>query len=127
MKIEYVELTGDTREEDRGRNVDTFQNSPTCRVLLGNPQSGGIGVNLTASDISIYYSRNFSLEAELQSQARNHRGGSEIHKKITRIDLVTPGTIDELVMQSLEAKEEIGEKLITQIKAEESLLPASRK
>ena len=126
LEIEHVELTGETKEEERATAVRDFQDKRPVRVLLGNPGSGGIGVNLTASDYSIYYSRNFSLEADLQSEARNHRGGSERHNKITRIDLVTPETIDELVLEKLASKEEIGEALITEIREGRSLASIKR-
>jgi len=51
-------------------------------------------------DVSIFYSRNFSLEYDIQAEARNYRGGSERHTKVTRYDLVTPGTIDEQVLKA---------------------------
>lgn len=110
--IEYVELTGETSEKERQTAVDDFQKRDGVRVLLGNPSSGGIGVNLTASDISVYYSRNFSLEADLQSEARNHRGGSERHKSVTRIDLVCPESIDQMVLEKLALKRESGDALV---------------
>ena len=39
-------------------------------------------------------------------------GGSEIHKKVTRIDLVCPGTIDEIVNTALMEKTIIGEMIL---------------
>lgn len=112
LKIKYVELHGEVK--DKQTNIDLFNNDPKVRVLIGHPGSGGIGVNLIASSYSIYYSRNFNLEYDLQSEARNHRGGSEIHDKITRIDLVTPDTIDVQVLESLASKKKIGYKLLVQ-------------
>ena len=56
----------------------------------------------------------FSLEAALQSAARNHRGGSEVHQSITHIDLITPETIDELIAEKLREKEVSGELLISE-------------
>jgi len=102
MKIGYTELHGGT--EDKQASIDKFQNDPECRVIIANPKAGGVGVNLTAASYMTYYSRDFSLESDLQSEARNYRGGSEIHEKITRIDLVATGTIDEVILEALEAK-----------------------
>ena len=42
----------------------------------------------------IYYSKNFSLEGDIQSEARAYRQGSQIHNKITRYDLVAKDTVD---------------------------------
>jgi SNF2 family DNA or RNA helicase len=62
---------------------------------------------------AIYYSKGFKLEHDLQSEARNHRGGSEMHDKVTRIDIVAKGTIDELITESLEKKQNIAERILS--------------
>ena len=80
--------------------------------MIANQTAGGIGINLTAASYSIFYSRNFSLEADLQAEARNYRGGSEVHKKITRIDLVAADSIDSLVVEALAKKENISEQIL---------------
>jgi len=104
LGVKYVMLTGDTK--DKGGAVDTFQNDPECRVIIANRGAGGVGVNLTAASYSIVYSRNFSLAEELQSEARNHRGGSQIHDQIVKIDLFATDTIEETVLESLTNKQE---------------------
>lgn len=113
LRIKWVGVYGGISESQRNQAITSFTKEDDTRVYIGNPLSGGIGVNLTVSDISIYYSRDFSLEAALQSAARNHRGGSEIHSKITHIDLITPGTIDEMISEKLKEKELSGELLIS--------------
>lgn len=112
LKLPYCELTGEVK--DKQSQIDKFENDPKIRVLLGNPSSGGIGVNLTAASYMIYYSRGFSLEHDIQSESRNYRGGSERHESITRIDLVAKGTIDELVLNALAEKQELSEKILKQ-------------
>lgn len=114
-KIPYVEVHGDIKDTEKDKAVDEFNTNSKCRVFIGHPGSGGIGINLIASDIAIFYSRNFSLEQDLQAEARNHRGGSEIHKKITRIDLVVPNTLDEHIMESLARKEKMSETILKDI------------
>ena len=66
-------------------------------------------MNLTAASYGIHYLKNFSLTDDLQSEARNYRGGSEIHKKITRIDIVAEDTIDEDITKALAAKKTVQE------------------
>lgn len=102
LDLEYAELHGQIN--DRDAQITRFNTDPKCRVLIGHPGSGGIGVNLVAASYSIFYSRSFSLEFDIQAEARNYRGGSERHESITRIDLVTPNTIDELVLKALASK-----------------------
>lgn len=113
LKIDYVDLTGDTKNKDRDINIERFNNDPKCRVLIANQSAGGIGINLISSDLSIYYSKNFSLEHDLQSEGRNYRGGSEIHQKVTRIDLVATETIDDLINQALSNKQNIATTILS--------------
>jgi len=106
----YVELHGETK--DRAESINMFQNDPEIRVLIGNQGAGGIGVNLTAASYAIYFSRNFSLEHDIQSEARNYRGGSEQHQKITRIDLVAKNTMDVQVLEALAKKQTISDTVL---------------
>ena len=108
----WCEIHGDISPSDKDLSVERFNTDDSYRVLIGNPQAAGIGINLTAASYSVYFSRNFSLEQDLQSEARNYRGGSEIHQKITRIDLVARNTIDELIRKKLEEKVQIGDKIL---------------
>lgn len=112
LKIEYREITGDSGSEDRERAMYDFRTSRDVRVFLGSQGAGGIGINLVEASYAIYYSRSFSLEHDIQSEARNYRGGSDIHEKITRIDLVAPGTIDDDVLAALSTKQQISERVI---------------
>lgn len=119
-KFYYVEAHGDIPAAQK-RDVDkTFQNDENCRVFIGHPGSGGIGINLTAAAYSIFYSRTFSMEHYLQSRARNHRGGAteQGHTAITHYDLVCEGTIEEKVIQALASKQKISDKLLNDFATE---------
>jgi len=112
LKIGVVELHGSINGKTRDNNIRDFKSNPATRVLIGHPLSGGIGVNLQESSYAIWFSRNFSLECYLQARARNHRGGSEIHDKITEINLVAPDTIDEQVLYKVQNKKKIADSII---------------
>ncbi len=112
LGISCVSLVGGLSDKERNASIDSFQNNPLMRGMVANQGAGGVGVNLTAASYSLYYSRSFNLEHDLQSEARNYRGGSEIHKKITRIDIVAPGTIDELILDSLHNKHSMAEAIL---------------
>jgi SNF2 family DNA or RNA helicase len=122
LNVRYVEVHGDVAAGQKQKNVDEFNTNPECRVLIGHPGSGGIGINLVSrcevpTDVSVWYSRSFSLEHDIQAEARNYRGGCESLVKVTRYDLVAPGTIDEVVLKSLASKTEIGEKILANLSA----------
>lgn len=115
LELKYVELTGETPQPLRQKAMDDFNQDKTVRVFLGNQGAAGIGVNLVSASYMIYYSRNFSLEQDVQSEARCYRGGSEIHEKISRIDIVAKDTIDEKIMESLSNKQDISERVLRDI------------
>jgi SWI/SNF-related matrix-associated actin-dependent regulator 1 of chromatin subfamily A len=112
LGIEYVSLTGEQNLEKKRDAMERFENDEKVRVVIANRRAGGIGVNLVAADYSIVYSRNFSLEEELQSEARNYRGGSQQHDRIVKIDLCAIGTIDEQVVDALHNKQSVSERVI---------------
>jgi len=116
LKIKFVRIDGSVTGAAREKAIEEFRQDKEVRVFLGNPSAGGIGINLIESSVSIYYSRSFNLEHDLQSEARNYRGGSEIHESITRIDIVAKGTIDEYVMEALKNKKAIGDQVLEAIK-----------
>lgn len=109
LKIGYAEIHGDA-EGNHHENMERFKSDPHLRVLIGNPRSGGVGVNLTCAPYSVFYSRNFSLAEWLQARARNHRGGQE--EKVTHYDLACTNTIDELALGKLQGKNDMSESLL---------------
>lgn len=113
LKIPFTELHGQVPNKDRQKNIDRFQNDPTVRAIICNQAAAGLGVTLTSAPNSIYYSRNFSLEQDQQSADRNYRSGSEIHKKITRYDLVARNTIDEIILEALANKANMAEQILS--------------
>ena len=110
MKVKHVFLTGDQNYKEKNQAVEDFNTDPTIEVIVANQSAGGTGVNMQAGNYAVYYSRNFSLEADLQSEARNHRGGQT--RKCTRIDLVCPNTIDEQVLEALKNKQSIADNVL---------------
>jgi len=118
LNLKYVEVHGGITAKGKQENIERFTNDADTRVYIGHPGAGGIGVNLTVAAYCIYFSRDFSLEHDVQSESRNHRGGSEVHQKITRIDLVCKETIDEIVLKMLAGKQKLGDNLLAKLRAD---------
>jgi SNF2 family DNA or RNA helicase len=114
--IPFTIIVGGQNGSERQNAIDLFNNDASVRVCIANRKAGGAGINLCAASYSCVYSRNFSLTEEEQSKARNHRGGSEIHESIVKIDLVAKDTIDEHILSALLDKKNISEKIIDFIK-----------
>ncbi len=115
LELPHVFIRGEQKPEERQQAVDAFQEDPNVRVCIANQSAGGIGINLQAASCMIYYSKSFALEHDLQSEARCFRGGSEIHEKILRIDILAKDTIDEDIHATLSDKLTLAN-LITRIK-----------
>jgi SNF2 family DNA or RNA helicase len=98
-----VEYHGGVDDAARSRAIDLFQDGDSpVRFFVGNPQTGGMGITLTASSTVIYYSNSYNLEHRLQSEDRTHRIGQA--KSVVYIDLVCEGTVDEKIVESLRNK-----------------------
>ena len=94
---------GGTPQEERQAIVNTFEdeNSP-LRFFVGQPKTGGYGITLTAANTMVYYSNSYDLEIRLQSEDRAHRIGQT--NSVTYIDLVSPNTTDEKILEALRSK-----------------------
>ena len=112
LKIGYVEFHGEVAARDKQKAVDSFKGDDGVRVFISNPASGSEGLNLFESSYSIFYNRSFSYMYDTQAEARNYRAGSERHAKVTRIDFVTPETIDEATLEAIEKKENMAETIL---------------
>ena len=115
IKKEYGETSyctyyGATKAEDRQRCIYDFQNKKNdCRFFIGNTQTGGYGITLTAASTVIYYSNNYDLEKRIQSEDRAHRIGQV--NPVLYIDLVAKGTVDEKIIKSLRNKVNIAKEI----------------
>ena len=56
--------------------------------MVGQADSAGTGLTLTASNEIVYYSNSFNGEARMQSMHRIHRPGMDINKGALITDLI---------------------------------------
>ena len=104
-------LHGETPDSERQQIVETFQDRQSdLRFLVGHPKTGGFGLTLTAANTVIYYSNSYDLELRVQSEDRAHRIGQE--NKVTYVDLLSPGTIDEKIVGALRSKIRIADQIL---------------
>ncbi len=98
-----VQYYGAVSSDKRQEAIQKFQDTKSAaRFFVGNPQTGGYGITLTAANTVIYYSNGYDLEKRLQSEDRAHRIGQK--KSVTYVDLVTPKTVDEKIKKALRKK-----------------------
>lgn len=101
-KGSIVSYYGDTSSDDRQRAIDRFQNDQDCLFFIGNQQTAGRGITLTAARGVIYYANSPDLELRLQSEDRAHRAG--LKHPVAYSDLHVPGTVDERWVRALRKK-----------------------
>lgn len=95
---------------DRAEQVAKFQNDPEVNVFIGQLQTTGMGLTLTASSVAVFYSLDFSYANYEQSRARIHRIGQK--QKCLYIHLVCKGTVDEKVLNALKHKGDIAKIMV---------------
>ena len=106
-----VEYHGGVDATLRQSNIAQFQekNGPT-RYFVGNAQTGGYGITLTAANTVIYFSNSYDLEKRLQSEDRAHRIGQT--GSVLYIDLIAEKTIDERIVKALRTKVNIANEIM---------------
>ena len=106
-----VQYYGAIPADVRQKNIERFQDSNSnARFFVGNPQTGGYGITLTAANNVIYYSNGYDLEKRLQSEDRAHRIGQK--KSVTYVDFITPKTVDEKIVKALRKKMNIATEIM---------------
>jgi len=99
----FVTYYGDTDQGSRQDNIRQMQDpNSQVRFLIGTPQTGGYGITLTQANVMIYYSNGYDLEKRTQSEARINRAGQT--RKMTYVDIIAEGTVDEKIVDALRKK-----------------------
>ncbi len=109
-ELKQVAIYGDIKKEDRGGIVKQFQEDPNTVLFIGQIDTAGTGITLTAADTCVYYSKNFNYATYSQSLSRIHRIGQR--NCCTYIDLEIEGTIDELISKALSRKEDMAKTVV---------------
>lgn len=100
-------IYGAISNEVREANANAFQTIPECNIILGNYQTMGTGINLTASSTIVEYELPWTAADEEQAQDRCHRIGQ--FNPVNIIRLVTRGTYDVVNEEIVDGKYELSE------------------
>lgn len=116
--IDCVTFYGSTKDADRNIAVERFNKDQTCRIFVGNPAAGGVGLNLQGThkeskswpqkcDTVISYSQGWSAITKAQGEERPRgfltESASPTGKRETWsihcVDFVAENSIDEVIRQ----------------------------
>ena len=110
-KDSVCELHGNISADRRTRVIGEFQDPMhERRFVVGTPDTGGVGIDLTAANTCVYFSNSWNLEHRVQSEDRLHRIGQT--RSVTYVDLIAPGTLDETILDALECKQDLAKEVI---------------
>jgi len=102
--IQYVRLDGSVPQKKRQQLVHAFQKDPDCR-LFTTTNAGSTGLNLQAANTVINVDLPWNPAVLEQRISRAHRMGQK--NPIQVFVLITEGTIEENLLQTLSAKHEL--------------------
>ena len=106
--IKYSLIRGDVK--DRAGEVERFQNDKETKVFIGQLQTTGMGLTLTAADTAVFYSLSYNFADYEQAKARIHRIGQK--NNCTYIHLIAKNSIDEKVLEALSKKKNIADLVV---------------
>ena len=106
--LNIVQLYGKMNEGDRERSKDRFQNDSLVDGLVGQPQVGSEGIDLSKAEAIINYSHSHNAITRNQAIERGtEKGGGSV----AIIDLYTPGTVEEVVLKCLADKVSVADRI----------------
>jgi superfamily II DNA/RNA helicase len=104
LGVGYAVLHGGLPGKDRKAVLERFKSDPECRVFLST-DAGGVGLNLQTADTVVNLELPWNPAVLEQRIARVHRMGQS--RPVRVVNLVTRGTIEERVLRTLEAKQNL--------------------
>ncbi|WP_276707526.1 DEAD/DEAH box helicase [Eubacterium pyruvativorans] len=111
--IGYSVIRGGVK--DRDEQIRRFQEDPNTTVFVGQIQTAGMGITLTAASTMVFYSVDYNMSNYEQARARIHRAGQK--EPCTYIFLVCEGTVDRKVIRALRSKQNLAKMLIDDCRA----------
>jgi hypothetical protein len=104
LRLEYVRLDGSVPQKKRQQLVHQFQRDAACRVFL-TTNAGSTGLNLQSANTVINVDLPWNPAVLEQRIARAHRMGQKNPVQVYL--LVTEGTIEEKLLGTLSAKQNL--------------------
>lgn len=115
-KIPFMYLNGSQSDKTIWREFQEASDDE-CRVFLAQYQSANAGIDLFSASDTIYYEPCVSSTVLNQSRSRTNRNGQI--RSCTFTFLLTEGTIEEDMYNSLKAHEDFNERLWLELKLRE--------
>lgn len=103
--IDFGLIVGGQTPDEREYAKQQFQDGKV-RVIMCTIAAGGIGITLTRAATACFLQRSWSMIDNAQAEDRVHRIGSEVHDKITIVDIIATNTLEDRQRLVLSQKED---------------------
>lgn len=100
-----VELTGNTKVNDRQDLVHKFQTDPDCKLFVGSITAAGLGITLTAANNVVFAEIDWVPANITQAEDRTHRIG-QVNSVLVQ-HLVLEGSLDSVMAQRVIEKQNV--------------------
>ena len=102
-----VTVTGDDNDRQKQWAVDRFQTDDSCRLIILNYKSGGVGLTLTAASNVLFIEQPWTAADCNQAEDRAHRNGQK--NAVNCVYLLGKDTIDEYMYDLIQTKRNISD------------------
>lgn len=102
-----VTVTGDDNDRQKQWAVDRFQTDDSCRLIILNYKSGGVGLTLTAASNVLFVEFPWTAADCNQAEDRAHRNGQK--NAVNCVYLLGKDTIDEYMYNLIQTKRNISD------------------
>ena len=103
-------ITGETKDAERQKMVDMFQNDDDVKFIVGTVGAMGTGLTLTAGTVEIFLDEPWNMALKEQAIDRCHRIGTT--QNVTIYTLMCKNTIDERIHDLVEKKGAMSDALV---------------
>jgi len=93
----YARLDGSTAQVDRQASIENFSSDDDVFCFLLSTRAGGLGINLTAANVVIFFDNDWNPQVDLQAQDRCHRIGQTKPVKVYR--LATANSVESRILE----------------------------
>lgn len=100
-----VSVVGKDSMEQRNSNIQKFQNHPDCNIMVCNFRTGGVGIDLAASNIVSFIELDWTPAAHDQAESRAIKAGKT--SAISCPYFIGKNTIDEHIYEIINNKRDI--------------------
>jgi len=110
FNITAFNIDGRINVDERQLQIDRFSSEEGFSVMVLNPRTAGMGLNITSANHVIHYSRQWNPALEEQATARAFRNGQT--KDVNVYYLFYVDSIEEVIDERLRLKKELSERVV---------------